>query len=271
VSFTAGDISEWHHVVNALRDARPYAVVHCAAIVGVLASATAPFSAFRINVDGMVHLLEGMKLLGIGRLVNISSEEVYGHFQSDSITEDHPCRPLMPYGISKFAAEQLARGYVRRDGLQCIHVRTCWVYGPGLPRPRVPKILVDAAVNGTALHLPTGGDFRVDHVYIDDVVSGVLAVLEKAEHTHDVYHIASGSAPSLTKIVAVIKDIEPEAQISVGPGEYRFDASTEVVHKGILDISRARAELGYSPRFDIVSGLRSYMEASRAARAGGRQ
>lgn len=266
VRFCPGDISEWHHVADAVREARPDAIVHCAAIVGVVASATSPFAALRVNVEGTLHVLEAMRLLGVRRLVNLSTEEVYGHFQQRLITEDHPCRPLMPYGISKFAAEQLARDCVRRYGLECIHVRTCWVYGPDLPRERVPKTLVDAAVNGIPLHLPFGGDFRVDHVYIDDVVTGVMAVLDKASHVHDAYHIASGSAPSLAEIVDIIKTLVPQAQLSIGPGEYRFDERTEVVRKGILDISRARAELGYAPRFDIRSGLEAYIDALRTNR-----
>src|SRR6266536_2497084 len=153
-------------------------------------------------------------LVGIKRVVNLSSEETYGVFESDRIDETHPNRPLKPYGISKYAVERLACDYASAYGLEIIHVRTCWVYGPGLPRPRVPKILIDAAVAGRKLHLPSGGDFRVDHVYIDDCVDGI-----------------------------------------------------EAVRKGALDITRARTELGYEPRFPIKKGLAAYLEATRAGRA----
>ncbi len=251
--------------MHALRDARPDAVIHCAAVVGVAASAGAPLTTFRVNVEGALHLMEAMRLLGVKRLINLSTEEIYGHFRSDIISEDHPCLPLMPYGISKFAVEQLARDQVRLHGLQCIHLRTCWVYGPGLPRPRVPKTLVDAAVAGQPLHLAAGGDFRVDHIYIDDLVVGVLAALDTAHHRFDAYHIASGTAPSLAEIVALLKELVPGAQLSVGPGAYRFADTLAVVRKGALDVSRARAELGYAPRYDIRRGLDAYVKALRAA------
>lgn len=266
VAIAPGEITEWQHVANLLRDHRPDAIVHCAAIVGVVASADAPFATMRVNIEGALNVFESMRLFGVRRVLNISTEEIYGDFQAPRITEDHPCFPTMPYGISKFAVEQLGRDYRRNHGIEAINLRTCWVYGPGLPRPRVPKILVDAAVDGTPLHVPAGGDFRVDHVYIDDLVSGVLAALDKPEHRYDAYHLSSGEAPSLFEIVDIIRELVPGARISIGPGHYAFGDRIRVVRKGALDTSRARAELGYVPRYDIRRGLAAYIEARRAAR-----
>lgn len=265
VRVVPGEISEWHHVANLLRDAQPDAVIHCAAIVGVIASADAPFATMRVNIGGALNLLEAMRLFGVKRLINLSTEEVYGHFCADRITEDHPCLPLMPYGISKFAVEQLARDYRRNHGIDAIHARTCWVYGPGLPRERVPKTLIDAAVEGRALHVAAGGDFKVDHVYIDDLVAGLLAALDKPEHRHDVYHITSGEAISLFEMVEIVKELVPGARLSIGPGQYKFGDRFEVVRKGALDNARARAELGYAPKYPIRAGLAAYIEARRAA------
>lgn len=266
VSIVPGEITEWHHIANLIRDHRPEAIVHCAAIVGVVASAEAPFATMRVNIGGALNVFEAMRLFGVRRVLNISTEEIYGDFRSERITEDHPCFPVMPYGISKFAVEQLGRDYARNHGLDVVHLRTCWVYGPGLPRPRVPKIFVDAAVEGRPLHVPAGGDFRVDHVYIDDLVAGVLAALDKPEHRYDAYHISSGQAPSLAEIVDIVNELVPGARISIGPGHYAFGDRVRVVRKGALDPGRARAELGYVPRYDIRRGLAAYVEARRAAR-----
>jgi nucleoside-diphosphate-sugar epimerase len=261
----AGEITEWHHVAHLVSDERPDAIVHCAAIVGVMASADAPFLTMRVNVEGALNVFEAMRLFGVRRVINISTEEIYGNFQSERITEDHPCFPVMPYGISKFAVEQLGRDYRRQHGLEVINTRTCWVYGPGLPRERVPKTLVDAAIEGRVLHVASGGDFRVDHVYVDDFVSGVLAALDKAEHRYDAYHLSSGQAPSLFEIVDVINELVPGARVSIGPGPYRFADRIQTVRKGALDTSRSRAELGYEPRYDIRRGIAAYIEARRTA------
>ena len=267
VSFVEGEITEWPQVVEVVRARRPDAVIHCAAVVGVTNSLKAPVWTFRVNVEGTLNVLEAMRLSGVKRFVNLSSEETYGHFEADVIDETHPNRPLAPYGISKYAAERLAASYAADHGMECINVRTCWVYGPGLPRPRVPKILVDAAVEGRPLHLASGGAFLVDHVYIDDCVDGIVRVLDHPRHRFDVYHVASGRAASLAEIVAILRGLVPGADISVGPGPYRFVDGTEAFRKGTLDIGRARAELGYEPRFPIEKGLAATVDAARAALA----
>jgi UDP-glucose 4-epimerase len=259
-----GEMTEWPQLLTTLRASRADAVVHCAAVVGVVAAAAAPLATMRVNIAGALNLLEAMQITGTRRMVNISTEEVYGHFMSDLITEDHPCRPLMPYGISKFAVEQLARGYSSRFELECLHLRTCWVYGPGLPRPRVPKNLIDAAVAGRPLHLPHGAGFRVDHVYIDDLVSGVLAALDKPNHRFDCYHIASGTAPPLEELIAIIRELVPTADISAGRGPMCMADGVELVRKGALDIARAGAELGYQPRYDVRAGLMACVAAALA-------
>jgi UDP-glucose 4-epimerase len=264
VTTVAGQITEWPSVAAVIQAEKPDAVVHCAAIVGVPASVEAPYATLRVNVEGSLSLLQAMRLLGVRRMVHISTEEVYGDFQAEIIDETHPCFPVMPYGISKFAFEQLSRSFAQQFGVEVIHVRTCWVYGAGLPRARVPKTLVDAAVEGRPLHLPAGGDFRVDHVYYPDTVQGVLLALDKAEHRFDVYNVATGEAPSLAEIVAIIQDAVPEADISVGQGHYPHTAGVIATRKGALDISRAKAELGYAPRYDIRAGLIANIEALRA-------
>ena len=93
-----------------------------------------------------------------------------------------------------------------------------------------------------------------------------MKALDKPSHRHDVYHISTGEAPSLAEIVGMIRELVPDADISIGPGPYRFVDGTEAVRKGALDITRARIELGYQPRFPMKKGLAAYIEATRAGR-----
>jgi UDP-glucose 4-epimerase len=244
---------------------KPDAVLHCAAIVGVVSSLGSPINVVRINIEGALNVFEAMRLAGVRRCINISSEEVYGPFNSERIDEDHPLNPVMPYGISKAAVEQFGRTYRALHGLEVIHLRTSWVYGTGLPRERIPKTLVDAALAGRKLHLASGGDAAIDHTYIDDVVSAVLIALDYEAHCYDAYNIASGEAVTVAQLIAIVRELVPGAELSVGPGPYRHANAVELGRKGALDVSRAQKQLGWRPAYDLRKGLTAYIQTMREA------
>lgn len=254
-----GDITDLASLARVVLDHKPEVVLHCAAIVGVLNSLDSPINLVRVNVEGSLNVFEAMRLGAIKRCIHLSSEEAYGVFRADMIDEMHPLEPVLPYGICKAAVEQLGRTYRDLHGLEVINLRTSWVYGPGLPRNRVPKNLLEAALAGRELHIPSGAEAAIDHTYVDDLVSGTLAALDHAAHHYDAYNIASGRAPTVAQIVDVIRELVPGARLTVGPGSYRHGDRVEMVRKGALDVSRAAREFGWCPRFDIRSGLAAYL------------
>ena len=258
-----GDITEPQSLVRAVLAHRPEAVIHCAAIVSVLSSIGSPLEIVRVNVEGSINVFEAMCLGNIRRCIHISSEEAYGAFRSDRIDETHPLDPAMPYGICKAAVEHLGRTYRDLHGLEVINLRPSWVYGPGLPRDRIPKNLVDAALAGRPLHIPSGADTAIDHTYIDDVVAAILMALDHPKHRYDAYNVGSGRAVTVSELIAVVRELVPGAGLSVGPGTYRHGGRIEIVRKGALDVSRAAAEFGWRPRFDIRAGLAAYVNALR--------
>jgi nucleoside-diphosphate-sugar epimerase len=258
-----GDVTDARGLTEAMRRHGPDAVIHCAAVVSVLSSIESPVATVRVNVEGAVNLFEGMRACGVRRAIHISSEETYGAFQAPTIDEDHPLAPVMFYGVTKVAVEQLGRCYRDLYGLEVINLRTSWVYGPDLPRDRVPKTLIDAALGGRRLHLQSGADSAIDHTYIDDLVDGTLGALDCPRHHYDVYNVASGTAPTLAEVAAIVREIVPGADVAVGPGPYRHADRIPVPRKGALDIRRARDAFGYAPRFDIRAGLSAYVAAKR--------
>lgn len=259
-----GDITDPESISDAMRKHRPDAVIHCAAVVSVLSSLASPRETIRVNIEGSLNLFEAMRLHDVARVIHISSEETYGEFRAPVIDEEHLLNPVMPYGVTKVAVEHLGRSYRELHGLEVINLRTSWVYGPELPRERVPKNLIDAALAGRSLHIPSGADSAIDHTYIDDFVDGTLAALDCPKHRYDVYNLSSGTAPTLAEVVAAVKDIVPGADVSVGPGIYRHGDRIPIPRKGALDLRRARASFGYAPKFDIRKGLRAYVAAKRS-------
>lgn len=263
VSFFLGELTEWPQLAEAMKAFRPDAVIHCAAVVGIVNSLASPLYTMRVNVEGSLNVLSAMRLFDVPRMINLSSEEVYGSFRADMIDERHPCFPVQPYGISKFAVEQLARDFARANGKTVINIRTCWVYGPELPRPRIPKTFLDAAIEGRRLHVKGGADYRVDQIYIDDLVQGIVKALDHREHEHDTYHITTGVALSLSEMVEIIRELVPEADIAISEGEYEVAPGIVAVRKGALDCSRAHKAFGYTPHFSMRDGFAAYIAAKR--------
>jgi len=261
----AADLGEWHQVMRLFEAHRPDEVLHAAAIVGVIQCADIPIKAQRVNVEGSINLFEAMRLNGVKRVVHVSTEETYGDFLAPMIDEDHPQKPLSIYGLTKLGAEHYGRVYSREHGLECINVRTCWVYGPHLPRLRMPRTFVEAALRGEPFHQPDGGNLAVDQVYIDDTVQGALLALDKPQHNYDAYNIATGVAPTLRDTADAVNRAIQGAKITVGDsGPYRHGGKVLSAVKGALDISRARKELGYAPRYDLQRGIEATIAATRA-------
>ncbi len=267
LTLAPGDVTDLANVAQAMLAARPAAVIHAAAIVGVVNSLGSPLGVMRVNVEGALNVFEAMRLSGTRRVLHISSEETYGPFQADTIDETHPQQPVMPYGISKLTVEHLGRTYRALHGLDPINLRTTWVFGPGLPRNRIPKNLLDAALAGVPLHLPNGSETAIDHTYVDDFVSGTLLALDLPSHPFDAYHIASGRSATVADLVRLVRELVPGADLSVGPGVYRFNDQVAVVRKGALSIERARKTFGYEPAYDIRRGLAAYLQARRQSGA----
>jgi UDP-glucose 4-epimerase len=259
----AGDITDSKRVAQTVAAHGPDAVIHCAAIVSVLSSVDRPTQIVRVNIEGSLNVFEAMRLGKVRRCIHISSEEAYGAFRAYKIDETHPLDPVMPYGICKAAVEQFGRTYRDLHGLEVINLRPSWVYGPGLPRDRIPKNLIDAALTGRKLHIASGADSEIDHTYVDDAVAAILAALDHGGHRHDAYNVGSGTAVSVSELIAIVRELVPGADLSVGPGPYRHGNRIEIVRKGALDVSRAAAEFGWRPRFDIRSGLAAYVQTVR--------
>lgn len=261
-----GDICDAQVVDQLFAAHRPRAVIHCAAVVGVLASLQSPCQLFRVNLEGSVNLFEAMGHAGTARMIHISSEEIYGAFDAERIDENHPQKPVHAYGISKAAVEHLGRSYREIHGLECINIRTSWVYGPDFPRDRVPVDMIRAVARRHPLHVPGGADDRIDHTYLDDAVAGVLGALDCTRHLHDAYHVASESSPSLAEIAAILGELDPKAPpVTVAGGPYRHGGTVAMPRKGALDCSRAAEAFGYRPRFDIRAGLAATLDAERRA------
>jgi nucleoside-diphosphate-sugar epimerase len=258
-----GDVTDAAGVIAAARLHGVDRIIHAAAIVGIAPAVQMATTVVRVNVEGSINVFEAARILGVRRVVHMSSEEVYGAYASDCVDESSPALPPTVYGASKLATEHFGRAWGAMHGLEVINLRIGWAYGLRLPRERVPKILVDAAVRGEPLHLAEGGASRMDHTYVDDIVHGTLAALDHPVHPFDTYNLATGVARSVSEMIAILRDIVPGARISAGGGAIKHPGGIDMPRKGALDIARAQNTFGYSPRYDLRAGLEAYVRDRR--------
>jgi UDP-glucose 4-epimerase len=236
------------------RRAQGYAgIVHLAAISRVAWGERDPEACWQANVEGTRTLLE-LALAAERRpwLLFASSREVYGHPARLPVQEDDPPRPVNTYGRSKAEGERLVMA-ARARGLATAIVRLANVYGDIGDHPdRVVPAFARAAAEGAPM-LVTGGDHAFDFTHVDDVVQGLVRVVERletGERELPTLHLASGRPTTLGELASLAN--------RAGGGRSTIRQlparSFDVTHF-VGDPRRAREVLGWQAAIDIESGV----------------
>jgi UDP-glucose 4-epimerase len=134
-----GELFDVPRLVWVLKEHRIEQIVHTAAMSHPTLSLDFPIATFAANVEGTLSLLEAARLANVRRVVNFSSEAVYGA-TAGPLTEEVRVKPSTPYAITKVTAEWLGKVYSNRSGLDVVSLRIGQVYGPG---NRMPEVLGD--------------------------------------------------------------------------------------------------------------------------------
>ena len=191
-------------VDRALEVARPAFVFHLAA-VGTADTGLPMAEACRVNVGGMIALLEGIRRIeGVQRVVVIGTSYEYGAGRADGVlADDHALDPFNPYSASKVAAWAFARAAYNAWKLPVVAVRPFQVYGPGQRREALVPAAILAALRHEDFRMTLGEQQR-DFIYVDDVVRGLLAAMQAPGIEGQVIDLGSGE---LQRILDVVKRI----------------------------------------------------------------
>jgi len=232
------------------------AVVHQYAWTSLPASANNnPFGDLAANVGGTLALLEALRRRGDGRIVFPSSGgTVYGKLHEVPVSEEHPVAPITAYGASKATAEIYLGLYRALHGVDCRIARISNPYGAGQNVARgqgaVTTFLLHA-LNQEPIVIWGDGEVVRDYLHISDVAAA-LVTLALRPRLGDVYtfNIGSGAGMSLNDIIAAIEAcLNRKLDVVRTPGRI-FDVPVNV-----LEISRAKKVLGWSPRVTLQEGL----------------
>jgi UDP-glucose 4-epimerase len=253
VHFTRGDVSDRPKLWTLLQEVD--VVYHLAARVSVPESVLYPRDYNTVNVGGTVALMEAMRDVGVRRVVLASSGAVYGDLGEQPLRETVTPNPRSPYAVSKLAAEYYVRTIGGLWGIETVSLRIFNAYGPGqhLPPahpPVVPYFLRQALRSGT-LVVHGDGDQTRDYVYVDDVVSAMVAASTAPNVNGLVINVGSGTGTSVRDLVKRV------LEATGSKPEVIYNSQTSGgVSRMTADLALAQDKLGYRSSIKLEDGLR---------------
>lgn len=252
-------------------------VVNLAAQAGVRYSIENPYAYVESNVDGFLNVLEGCRHNGVKHLVYASSSSVYGlngkvpFWEKDSIAH-----PVSLYAATKKSNELMAHTYSYLYGVPSTGLRFFTVYGPWGRPDMSPFLFADAILNGHPIKVFNHGDMLRDFTYIDDIVEGVIRVIDHipsgnlswnslfpdpstSTAPYKIYNIGNSQPVKLMDFIAAIEEaIGNEAEkkyLPMQPGD---------VYQTNADTTSLQQELGFKPGKSIKEGVKETIEWYRS-------
>ena len=232
-------------------------IVHLAAQAGVRHSLEHPFDYVDANLTGHLAILElGRHLPRLENLVYASSSSVYGaNSRLPFATSDRTDDPVSLYAATKKAGELMATSYARLYALKAVGLRFFTVYGPwGRPDMSV-FLFTRAIIEGRPIQVFNNGDMRRDFTFVDDIVQGVVAALDRPAAGHRVYNLGNNRAEPLLRFIELIEAaIGRKAIIELKPMQ-KGD-----VKETFADIEDASRDLGFRPTTPIDIGIPRFVD-----------
>ena len=266
------DLADRPAIENAFRQHKPRRVVNLAAQAGVRYSIQNPLAYVHSNLVGFAHILEGCRHNGVEHLVYASSSSVYGANTSMPFSvHDNVDHPLSLYAASKKANELMAHTYSHLYGLPATGLRFFTVYGPwGRPDMALFQF-TKAILAGQRIQVFNQGHHRRDFTYIDDIVEGIVRVLDRPARPNPewnsaepdpgtskapwaVYNIGNNTPVNLMDFIRALEnELGREAEkefLDLQPGD---------VPDTFADVQDLVRDVGYRPTTPVKEGIRRFV------------
>jgi UDP-glucuronate 4-epimerase len=255
------DISNYDDLNNIFTKYEPKIVINLAALAGVRYSVESPLSYIQSNINGFANAIECSRLHKVEHFIYASSSSVYGAdakipFNTNQTTD----RPLNIYAATKKANELIAHSYSHLYGMRTTGLRFFTVYGPW-GRPDMALFKFTHAINhGRPIQLYNNGLHSRDFTYIDDVIDGILRVIniEKkmdVKNLAEILNVGRGSPISLLDFVSQIESVLNKKAIK----EFLPPQDGDMFET-YADIGLVRDTYGYDPKFDYKVGVKNFVD-----------
>lgn len=251
-------------------------VVHLAAQAGVRHSIKNPGAYINANIIGFYNILEACREYDVGHLVYASSSSVYGGNKKVPFSiEDKVDHPVSLYAATKKSDELMAHAYSKLYDIPATGLRFFTVYGPaGRPDMFYYSAIRTLAQGGT-IRIFNHGNMQRDFTYIDDIVEGIVRVMQKPPERktgedglpvppYALYNIGGGKPENLLEFIRILQEELVRAEIL--PSDYDFDAHRELTGMQPGDVPVTYADSGplerdfsFKPAVDLRTGLRAFI------------
>lgn len=254
-SYSRVDLTDFRQVAEVVRKTKPHWIFNLAG----LARGSAP-DLYRVNLLGAINVLEAVKTgCPEAAVLLIGSAAEYGSWPPDHmpLSEDHECRPIGAYGLSKHAMTLSARDYMRTEGVKVVVARPFNLIGAGMPTNLVAGAIAQRAkaalTNGQSTIALGNSDTKRDFIAIDDAVEAYVRLLQGC-HWGEVFNICSGEAHSIRSVVETLLSFSPKPiQVIEDISLKRPNDAPLVVGDG----TKLRRLCGFSPRVALDDALRA--------------
>lgn len=275
--FVQMDLSDSDSIINLFEEGKFDVVVNLAAQAGVRYSIKNPKAYIQSNIDGFLNILEGCRHNGIKHLVYASSSSVYGLNAKVPFSEnDSIAHPVSLYAATKKANELMAHSYSHLYQIPSTGLRFFTVYGPWGRPDMSPFLFTDAILNNRSIKIFNNGNMLRDFTYIDDIVDGVISVINQAPTSSDQWDNinsdpASSSAPYRIYNIGNSKPIQLMDFISAIENAIGVESKKEFlpmqqgdVYQTYADTTALQNDLGFMPKTDLNEGVKKTVDWYRS-------
>lgn len=265
-TFIKGNIADKQLIMEMFEMCKPQIVVNLAAQAGVRYSITNPDSYAESNLIGFLNILEACRQHPVQHLVYASSSSVYGLNEKIPYSvEDKTDKPASLYAATKKCNELMAHAYSKLYDIPCTGLRFFTVYGP-MGRPDMAYFsFTDKMVKGQKIQLFNHGDMKRDFTYIDDIVTGVMNVMDKVPEPtkegvkYKVYNIGNNQPESLIYFVETLeKCLMAEGIIDKPVEKELLPMQAGDVYQTYANVDPLVQDFGFKPNTPLAAGLSEF-------------
>jgi threonine 3-dehydrogenase len=260
VTIVKGDVSNYSHLFNVVQKYKIDVIYHLGGMLSLPSDAD-PWSAFRVNAEGSMNVLEAARILGVRQVVFSSTLITYGLDIREEVIDDYTLqRPTLFYGCTKVFAELMGRFYKTKFGLDFRGVRYPAIIGPGVKTPGIAQYYpwaIEYACRGIPFIIWVTPETRLPAMYYKDAALSIIQCAEAPlEKIKMVVYTLGAMHLSAQELVDSIRKLIPDARLTFEPDMEKVEIVKRLSKP--VDDRCAREEFGWTSKYPIARAIEDF-------------